>query len=305
MSKSVITDSLLTAIANAIRAKTGSAATMTPADMATAIGNIPSGSGATEPYVEYEINRIGSSVGDTYTSATLHGYTVIPMYAFCSCYATSYNFVNCAITKVHQHAFEKSKLNSLSAFSAVTRIEDGAFADCALLNGTLPAGLTYLGEKAFANCVALSASSIPTGLTSIPKQAFGACKALAITSIPSGVTSLGYESFTSCLALRTLTIPASVTSIGQSCFYGAGLTTLIIMGGPTIATGAVQRCTSLAEVRIVGQPSSIATNAFQYDTALTDICVSWAEGAVSGAPWGATNATIHYNTTFDAAGNVV
>lgn len=43
MSKAIITESLLTGIANAIRTKGGTSAQMTPAQMATAIANIPSG----------------------------------------------------------------------------------------------------------------------------------------------------------------------------------------------------------------------------------------------------------------------
>ena len=42
---------------------------------------------------------------------------------------------------------------------------------------------------------------------------------------------------------------------------------------------------------------SISSSAFNYTNQLTDIYVSWSEGEVWGAPWGATNATIHYNTT--------
>lgn len=38
----------------------------------------------------------------------------------------------------------------------------------------------------------------------------------------------------------------------------------------------------------------LAYNAFNKCTNLTDIYVPWAEGDVGGAPWGATNATIHY-----------
>lgn len=38
---------------------------------------------------------------------------------------------------------------------------------------------------------------------------------------------------------------------------------------------------------------------------ITDIYVPWAEGAVSGAPWGATNATIHYNTAYDLNGEPI
>jgi hypothetical protein len=39
------------------------------------------------------------------------------------------------------------------------------------------------------------------------------------------------------------------------------------------------------------------SSAFSGCTSLTTINAPWAEGAVSGAPWGATNATINYNYT--------
>ena len=56
-------------------------------------------------------------------------------------------------------------------------------------------------------------------------------------------------------------------------------------------------CTSLTSITFKGTPNAIAANAFNGCTNLTDIKVPWAEGAVSGAPWGATNATIAYNYT--------
>ena len=42
-------------------------------------------------------------------------------------------------------------------------------------------------------------------------------------------------------------------------------------------------------------PEEIAENAFNYCTNLTTLNVPWASGAVAGAPWGATKATINYN----------
>ena len=41
--------------------------------------------------------------------------------------------------------------------------------------------------------------------------------------------------------------------------------------------------------------TTIGGYAFANCTNLTTINVPWASGAVSGAPWGATNATINYN----------
>lgn len=44
-----------------------------------------------------------------------------------------------------------------------------------------------------------------------------------------------------------------------------------------------------------GKPNSIYTSAFSGCTNLTTIRVPWAEGEVSGAPFGATNATLIYS----------
>ena len=74
-------------------------------------------------------------------------------------------------------------------------------------------------------------------------------------------------------ALTSFTIPANCVIIEDKAFNGD---------------------TSLTSVTFVGQPTSIHTTAFQGCTALTNMYVPWADGAVNGAPWGATNATIHY-----------
>lgn len=74
-------------------------------------------------------------------------------------------------------------------------------------------------------------------------------------------------------ALTSFTIPANCVEINDKAFSG---------------------CTSLTSVTFLGQPELITPAAFQGCTALTNIYVPWAEGAVDFAPWGATNATIHY-----------
>jgi hypothetical protein len=59
-------------------------------------------------------------------------------------------------------------------------------------------------------------------------------------------------------------------------------------------------CTGLTEVKIHSTSVTyIATTVFASCTNITDIYVPWAEGEVENAPWGATNATIHYNTVYD------
>jgi len=66
-----------------------------------------------------------------------------------------------------------------------------------------------------------------------------------------------------------------------------------------------QGCGSLQKVCIDGAITALHANAFNGCSALTDIYVSWSEGAVANAPWSATNATIHYDTAFDSDMNPI
>ena len=76
------------------------------------------------------------------------------------------------------------------------------------------------------------------------------------------------------MALTTL--PSGITSIDDYAFAG---------------------CSSLVSLTFEGTPESISYRAFFGCDNLTTINVPWAEGAVANAPWGATNATIHYGYT--------
>lgn len=68
-----------------------------------------------------------------------------------------------------------------------------------------------------------------------------------------------------------------------------------------IQSYAFQNCTSLASIKFLGIPNTISSTVFIECTNLIDIYVPWSEGAVANAPWGAINATIHYNWSDDNA----
>lgn len=87
-------------------------------------------------------------------------------------------------------------------------------------------------------------------------------------------TAIRPYAFYDCDSLTSISIPDSVTSIGNYAFDG---------------------CSSLRSITIPNSVTSIDEAAFRGCHNLTTINVPWAEGAVSGAPWGAINATINYN----------
>ena len=81
--------------------------------------------------------------------------------------------------------------------------------------------------------------------------------------------------FGHCHNLINVVIPKSVVNMNSNCF---------------------ESCSNLNVVTFKGTPSMIASSSFNNCRSLTNIYVPWSSGAVSGAPWGATKATIHYDT---------
>ena len=157
------------------------------------------------------------------------------------------------------------------------KIRDYAFSSCSSLALiSLPSGITSIGRDAFSHCKKLALTSLPSGITSIGSYAFNGCPALALTSLPSGITSIEPTAFSGCSNLALTSLPSGITSIGKNAFSG---------------------CFNLTSLTFEGTPTTIKNNSFSNCFNLTTINVPWAEGAVSGAPWGATKATINYNYT--------
>lgn len=124
--------------------------------------------------------------------------------------------------------------------------------------------------------MSLTSVSMPDSITSIEKYAFHCCYGLAPISFPSSLTTIGEYAFYGCKSLTLISLPSNLDSIGDYAFA---------------------YCNSLTEVTFEGKPTSISTTAFKSFDNLKTIRVPWAEGKVSGAPWGASYATIVYNYT--------
>lgn len=127
---------------------------------------------------------------------------------------------------------------------------------------------------AFQSQYSLTSIELTEGVTNIGYSAFYECESLKSLELPEGLTSIDDSAFSACTSLESLELPKELKSIGSEAFYG---------------------CTDLTQITFNGTPTSIGDYAFEYCPNLTTINVPWAEGAVEGAPWGATDATINYN----------
>lgn len=152
----------------------------------------------------------------------------------------------------------------------------GNVTDTALYNLSIPEGVTGIREYCFRQ-TDIRTVTFPSTLSGIGQHAFDSCTNLNSITFNEGIDTIYASAFSSCTRITELTFPSSLNSLYNFCFAACtGLTTVTFNGTPT---------------------GTINTYAFNGCTNLTDIYVPWAEGVVANAPWGATNATIHYNST--------
>lgn len=105
---------------------------------------------------------------------------------------------------------------------------------------------------------------------------------------------------------KKITIPANVISLSGGVYSKTDVESIIIGENvQAVEANAIAKCPKLTFVAFKAKPNTLSSNAFFQNTQKMDIYVPWAENEVENAPWGATNATIHYNTTYDTDGNPV
>ena len=162
--------------------------------------------------------------------------------------------------------------------------------------------VTTIGARAFNNCPNLALTELPETITSIETYAFYGCSKLALTQLPSGLSLIPSVTFRDCTKLAITSIPIGVTKIDTNAFQSCtGIVNLHIRNGATAyGTAPFSGCTGLQNVIIgdVGSPASsvrsgIFTNCTQTGLTISVYCTNPATPP-TGAPWGATNATVNY-----------
>lgn len=135
--------------------------------------------------------------------------------------------------------------------------------------------------------------------------------------ILDGFTNLVNNAFYGITGYTTLDLK-TVKTIGQQGFYGGQMTSINFRGVQSIGANAFNGCSKLVEIDLPNTLTQVGSYAFRSCSSLTtarfhakpielfntfyscsklkDIYVPWAEGEVADAPWGATNATVHYNS---------
>lgn len=227
----------MTALADAIREKSGATAPLTLAQMTEAVAGISGGSS------ENSIRYVAVNDNGFPTEIDASGMSRLVRCQFASA-IDAYN-------------------SDYPLYAQLTRV-------------TLSDEVTELPSTCFYRCVSLQEITWPRALTTIGRYCFSYCAKLNV-ALPDGLQVIEPYAFSGMnnTTFTALTVPASVTTIRANAFRSNA---------------------ALASVTFLGTPTTVASSIFNDCAALTDIYVPWSQGAVSGAPWGASNATVHYDS---------
>lgn len=170
--------------------------------------------------------------------------------------------------------------NSIPEYAFANQNQGAAIFD-KINNIDIDGSPTIANDYAFYNCTFLDSVSCYDDLIEIGVGAFQNTN-IIYDHLPPKVVSIKTSAFNN-VHFYFDEIPSTVKSIGGNAFYANN---------------------KITSIKFKGTPSFISNTGFKTNF-LTDIYVPWAEGEVLNAPWGAVNATIHYNTVYNDDGNPI
>lgn len=141
----------------------------------------------------------------------------------------------------------------------------------------------------------ISGDYVNDDLTEIGPAAFKYCKNLTSATFKK-VTKIGNDAFEECSSLESISLP-EVKEITAMAFYYSGLKSISmpkveIIGTDTDTWGIFTWC-PMTTINIPSTIQSIGKDAFD-NSYLTTITINRKADAISGSPWGATNATVSW-----------
>lgn len=157
------------------------------------------------------------------------------------------------------------------------------FYDLTVIQGNLNVGI--VGRELIDGINIGDVNSIYDGNSTVEKVIF-----------PWGIQATSIQCCRNAVNLSHLIMPDSVTEISDHSFYGCDKLKTVKLSDSlkTIGRGAFAD-SGLEYIKIPEGVTAIDSTAFQNCLNLKVIDVGFAQGDVSGAPWGATNATVYYN----------
>lgn len=171
MAKAIIDEQNLTDIADAIRAKNGSADTYTPSEMATAITDLPTPTPVTKGLVFSDYDADGYP-----TKAEFVGFTVIPQGYVQSTGSIFKNITKLVIpngiTTISSGALQLNYLEEITLPNGIVSIQNHAFGNTAIVNLTVPSSYTAITVDSFDNMEYCETITFEGDITAVARYGF-------------------------------------------------------------------------------------------------------------------------------------
>lgn len=257
----------ITAVADAIRAKTGNSAAMTLDGMAEAVEGIQTG-GSGDGYdvvdaiIDGSITEISSNV-ESIAEYAFHRHTMLTDVEFPrATLVRGYAFTRCtnlktvylpSVINIGTYAFQNCESLTEVYFPSATTVEASAFTNCSQLKTANLPSLESIASSAFYGSNRLTTAEFPCA-TSIADKAFQNCSSLKTTDFRA-VTSVGSNAFYQCTNLPVVDFPL-VTDIAAFAFYSCRTLTSVILRSETMCT--LQNTSAFNDcVHFLGTKSSV------------------------------------------------
>lgn len=219
MADYIVKDTELTQIADAIRAKGSTSASLIfPSGFASAIESISTGdgtlsdiaNGTIQTFTDSELTfaRDGLFMSCSYLSAVvMSACTSVGAYAFSGC--TRLRVASMPLCQfIQAHAFQNCTSLAAINFPQCTTVDVAAFAYCGQLSAVALPACHGIEMQTFDNCIQLTNISLPL-CSYIGYRAFASCIRLSTFTYPSNMKTAGYGVFVGCTSLRSIYIPHS------------------------------------------------------------------------------------------------
>ena len=181
------------------------------------------------------------------------------------------------------HDFEY--MMNLTIPATVTRIGNDAFSNCGRLTSVYITDLAawcaitfednplYSASKLYVNGSLVTDLVIPSGATVVSDNAFASFTAITSVTIPEGVTRIGKNAFGGCTGIVTVSLPSSAKVIDEYAFNDCTAleSAEIPSGVTTIGHSAFRNCVSLATLTLGEGLKTIGGYAFSNCDALTEL----------------------------------
>lgn len=225
--------------------------------------------------------------------------TKIGKYVFSGCTSLTKIELPLSIEEIAEYGFGGSNITDMVIpFGFAPKLWNEAFRDNKSIKN-LEIDCQSMSKNCFFNCKSLQTIHFGGHVRDVTETAFRQCINIHTITFEEGLKNIYSSAFNGCSALKSIDFPASIRLIDYSAFYGCSVLSNVTFknGIQTIGYQAFRNC-SMTSINLPKSITSINFQAFYGNPQLKDIYIDKIKDSISGAPWGATNATVHWREAY-------